>query len=149
MVANFIPPAYDLANLFPKHINFRRGGLITAIIAFFVGALWLSLISQVGVVGFVNIIGAIIAPFFGILVVDYYLIKHQELDIQALFDESATGKYYYQNGWNIKGVVAFVLAGIVSIIIALTPSLTALEGFGFIIGASLGGLVYWLLMRNK
>ena len=149
MVANFIPPAYDLANLFPKHINFRRGGLITAIIAFFVGALWLSLISQVGVVGFVNIIGAIIAPFFGILVVDYYLIKHQELDIQALFDESATGKYYYQNGWNIKGVVAFVLAGIVSIIIALTPSLTVLEGFGFIIGAFLGGFVYWLLMRNK
>ena len=149
MVANFIPPAYDLANLFPKHINFRIGGLITAIIAFFVGALWLSLISQVGVVGFVNIIGAIIAPFFGILVVDYYLIKHQELDIQALFDESATGKYYYQNGWNIKGVVAFVLAGIVSIIIALTPSLTVLEGFGFIIGAFLGGFVYWLLMRNK
>lgn len=149
MVANFIPPAYDLANLFPKHISFRRGGIITAVIAFFIGGLWLSFISQVGIVGFVNIIGSIIAPFFGILVVDYYLIKKQELDIQALFDSSPSGRYYYQNGWNLRGVAAFVFAGIVSLIISLNPSLTALEGFGFIIGASLGGLVYWVLMRKQ
>lgn len=149
MVANFIPPAYDLANLFPKYISFRRGGVITAVIAFFIGGLWLSFISKVGIVGFVNIIGSIIAPFFGILVVDYYLIKKQQLDIQALFDASPSGRYYYQNGWNIRGVIAFVLAGLVSLIISLQPSLTALEGFGFIIGASLGGLVYWLLMRKQ
>ena len=31
LVANFVPPAYDLANLFPKKINFRIGGMITAI----------------------------------------------------------------------------------------------------------------------
>jgi len=30
MVANFIPPAYDLSNLMPGKINFRMGGLITA-----------------------------------------------------------------------------------------------------------------------
>ena len=30
MVANFIPPAYDLSNLMPDKINFRIGGLITA-----------------------------------------------------------------------------------------------------------------------
>ncbi|WP_019672507.1 NCS1 family nucleobase:cation symporter-1 [Psychrobacter lutiphocae] len=149
MVANFIPPAYDLANLFPKHISFRRGGLITAVIAFFVGGLWLSVISQVGVVGFVNIIGAIIAPFFGILVVDYYLIKKQQLDIQSLFDASPAGKYYYQNGWNIRGVIAFAVAAVVSLMVALTPSSAALEGFGFILGSAVGGAVYWVLMRKQ
>jgi len=85
MVANFIPPAYDLANLFPRHINFRRGGLITAIIAFFVGALWLSVISKIGIVGFVNVVGAIIAPFFGILVIDYYIIRRQNINMNDLF----------------------------------------------------------------
>ncbi|BBI52959.1 hypothetical protein HORIV_53800 [Vreelandella olivaria] len=34
LVANFIPPAYDLANLFPSKISFKMGGLITAVIAF-------------------------------------------------------------------------------------------------------------------
>jgi NCS1 family nucleobase:cation symporter-1 len=149
MVANFIPPAYDLANLFPKHIDFKRGGLITAVIAFFVGALWVSAISQIGIVGFVNAIGAIIAPFFGILVVDYYLIKHQNLDMQELFNDQSTGIYYYQKGWNVKGIIAFALAAIFSIATVLVPILTKLEGYGFIIGAGLGGIIYWILMRNE
>ncbi|WP_131667600.1 NCS1 family nucleobase:cation symporter-1 [Psychrobacter pygoscelis] len=149
MVANFIPPAYDLANLFPKHISFRKGGLITAVIAFFVGALWVSVISQIGIVGFVNAVGAIIAPFFGIIVVDYYLIKHQDLDMQALFDDQPTGAYYYQKGWNIKGLIAFAIAAVFSVATVLVPMLTKLEGYGFLLGAAIGGLIYWLLMKSE
>ena len=46
MVANFIPPAYDLANLMPSKINFRMGGLITAGFGFVIGALWVSVITK-------------------------------------------------------------------------------------------------------
>lgn len=148
MVANFIPPAYDLANLFPKRINFRMGGLITAVIAFFVGALWLSFISKIGIVGFVNAIGAVIAPFFGILVVDYYLIKRQHIDMNDLFSDSPNGAYYYYKGWNIRGLIAFAIGAIFSIATILVPVLTKLEGYGFLLGAALGGIVYWLLMRQ-
>ncbi len=148
MVANFIPPAYDLANLFPKHINFRMGGLITAVIAFFVGALWLSFISQIGIVGFVNAIGAVIAPFFGILVVDYYLIKRQHIDMNDLFSDKPDGAYYYYKGWNIRGLIAFAIGALFSIATILVPVLTKLEGYGFLIGAVLGGIVYWVLMRQ-
>lgn len=148
MVANFIPPAYDLANLFPKHISFRLGGLITAIIAFFVGALWLSFISQIGIVGFVNAVGAVIAPFFGILIVDYYLIKRQYINMNDLFSDKPTGAYYYYKGWNIHGLIAFFIGAIFSLSTVLVPALTNLEGYGFLLGAALGGVSYWLLMRN-
>ncbi|MEC5208962.1 NCS1 family nucleobase:cation symporter-1 [Psychrobacter sp. PL15] len=148
MVANFIPPAYDLANLFPKHINFRMGGLITAVIAFFVGALWLSFISQIGIVGFVNAVGAVIAPFFGILVIDYYLIKRQHISMDDLFSDQPDGAYYYYKGWNIRGLIAFAIGSIFSISTILVPVLTTLEGYGFLLGAALGGIVYWLLMRQ-
>lgn len=148
MVANFIPPAYDLANLFPKHINFRMGGLITAVIAFFVGALWLSFISKIGIVGFVNAIGAVIAPFFGILVVDYYLIKRQHISMNDLFSDKPDGAYYYYKGWNIRALIAFAVGAIFSIATILIPVLTKLEGYGFLLGAALGGIVYWLLMRQ-
>lgn len=147
MVANFIPPAYDLANLFPKHISFRKGGLITAIIAFFVGGLWLSFISKIGIVGFVNAIGAVIAPFFGILVIDYYLIKRQHIDMNDLFSDKPTGAYYYYKGWNIRGLIAFAVGAIFSIATVLVPVLTKLEGYGFLMGAAIGGIVYWFLMR--
>ncbi|WP_350559557.1 NCS1 family nucleobase:cation symporter-1 [Psychrobacter sp. CAL346-MNA-CIBAN-0220] len=148
MVANFIPPAYDLANLFPKRINFRMGGLITAVIAFFVGALWLSFISKIGIVGFVNAIGAVIAPFFGILVVDYYLIKRQHISMNDLFSDKPDGAYYYYKGWNIRGLIAFAIGALFSIATILVPVLTKLEGYGFLLGAALGGIVYWLLMRQ-
>ena len=66
LVANFVPPAYDLSNLMPDKINFRTGGLITAIVGFIIGALWVSFISQVGMFPFVNTLGAILAPVYGI-----------------------------------------------------------------------------------
>lgn len=147
MVANFIPPAYDLANLFPKHINFRRGGLITAVIAFFVGALWLSFISKIGIVGFVNVVGAIIAPFFGILVIDYYVIRKQYICMNDLFSEKPDGAYYYNNGWNTRGLIAFAVGSLFSVASVLIPVFSKFEGYGFLLGAAIGGIVYWLLMR--
>ncbi|MFD1007910.1 NCS1 family nucleobase:cation symporter-1 [Oceanisphaera ostreae] len=146
LVANFIPPAYDLANLFPRVITFRIGGLITAVIAFFVGAFWVSFISQIGIPGFVNALGAIVAPFYGIIVVDYYLIKRQELDMEQLFSSAPTGAYYYQGGWNLKAILAFAMAAVFSISTVLAPSLAELDGYGWLIGAALGGIFYKILV---
>ncbi|MCH4562093.1 NCS1 family nucleobase:cation symporter-1 [Halomonas sp. EGI 63088] len=149
LVANFIPPAYDLANLFPSRISFKMGGLITAIIAFFIGALWVSVISQIGVPGFVNALGAIIAPFYGIIVVDYYLVRHQQLDIQQMFSSAPDSAYYYVKGWNHKALMAFGGAALFSISSVWVPALAALNGYAWLIGAGLGGLFYFLLMRGQ
>ncbi|HEU0203648.1 MAG TPA: NCS1 family nucleobase:cation symporter-1, partial [Burkholderiaceae bacterium] len=100
LVANFIPPAYDLANLAPSKINFRVGGLLTAGIAFFIGALWTSVISNIGIAAFVDTLGAVLAPLYGILVADYYLVRRQSLKIDDLFSASPRGEYHYANGWN-------------------------------------------------
>ncbi|MFQ3789188.1 NCS1 family nucleobase:cation symporter-1 [Halomonas sp. A29] len=148
LVANFIPPAYDLANLFPSKISFKVGGLITAVVAFFVGALWVSLISQIGVPGFVNALGAIIAPFYGIIVVDYYLVKRQQLDMQQLFSSKPGTAYYYVKGWNTRALAAFGGAALFSISTVLVPALSGLDGYGWMMGAALGGLFYYGLMLS-
>ncbi|SDJ71566.1 NCS1 family nucleobase:cation symporter-1 [Billgrantia gudaonensis] len=149
LVANFIPPAYDLANLFPSRISFKVGGLITAVIAFFVGALWISVISRIGVPGFVNALGAVVAPFYGIIVVDYYLIKRQELDMQQLFSSEPGGTYYYSHGWNTRALLAFGVAAVFSLSTVLVPALSDLNGYGWMLGAALGGLFYYGLMRHQ
>ncbi|TFH86046.1 NCS1 family nucleobase:cation symporter-1 [Billgrantia azerbaijanica] len=148
LVANFIPPAYDLANLFPSKITFKVGGLITACVAFFVGALWVSVISQIGVPGFVNALGAVVAPFYGIIVVDYYLVKHQHLDMQQLFSSEPGTAYYYVNGWNTRALLAFGGAALFSLSTVLVPALSGLDGYGWMMGAALGGLIYYGLMRG-
>ncbi|MFW6345066.1 MAG: NCS1 family transporter, partial [Halomonas sp.] len=149
LVANFIPPAYDRANLFPSRISFKVGGLITAVIAFFVGALWVAVISRIGVPGFVNALGAIVAPFYGIILVDYYLVRRQELDIQQLFSSAPGSAYYYDGGWNRRALIAFGGAALFSLSTVVVPALADLNGYGWMLGAALGGLFYFGLMRSS
>jgi len=148
MVANFVPPAYDLANLIPSKINFRIGGLITAILGFIIGAFWVSTISQIGMFPFVNTLGAILAPVYGIMIVDYYVIKKQRLDVNDLFTGSKNGKYYYDGGWNKKAFIAWIIAGVFSVLTVWHPSLSSLGGYAWIIGAALGSVIHLMMSRK-
>ena len=149
MVANFIPPAYDLANLMPSKINFRTGGLITSVVGFIIGALWVSFISKVGMFPFVNTLGAILAPVYGIMIVDYYVIKKQRIDINQLFSSKKGGKYYYNDGWNQKAFVAWAIAGVFSVLTVWHPALSSLGGYAWIIGAALGTVLHLMLSGKK
>ena len=149
MVANFIPPAYDLANLIPSKINFRTGGLITSIVGFIIGAFWVSFISNVGMFPFVNTLGAILAPVYGIMIVDYYVIKNQRIDVNQLFSTKKGGKYYYNDGWNQKAFVAWAIAGVFSVLTVWHPSLSGLGGYAWIIGAALGTVLHLMMSGKK
>ena len=152
MVANFIPPAYDLANLMPSKINFRTGGLITAGFGFVIGALWVSVITKMGMFPFVNTLGAILAPVFGIMITDYYIVKKQKIDVDALFKEGK-GKYWYNDGFNIKAMIAWILSGYVAIgsvwpnilpggLGNFFANLGGGGGFAWMIGAALGAVAH-------
>ena len=149
MVANFIPPAYDLANLMPSKINFRTGGLITSIVGFVIGAFWVSVISNIGMFPFVNTLGAILAPVYGIMIVDYYVIKKGRIDVNQLFSTKKGGKYYYDNGWNQKAFVAWAIAGVFSVLTVWHPSLSWLGGYAWIIGAALGTVLHLMMSGKK
>ncbi len=160
MVANFIPPAYDLANLMPSKINFRTGGLITAGFGFVIGGMWVAVITQMGLFPFVNTLGAILAPVFGIMITDYYIIKKQRLDVDDLFSDSPSGKYHYNGGFNGKGMLAWVLSGYIAVG-TVWPNILFLGmddffanlggggGYAWIIGASLGAVIHLAISSRK
>ena len=160
MVANFIPPAYDLANLMPSKINFRIGGLITAGFGFVIGGLWVAVITQMGLFPFVNTLGAILAPVFGIMIVDYYIIKKEKLDIDDLFDDSPKGRYHYNGGFNQKGMIAWILSGYIAVG-TVWPNILFLGlddffanlggggGYAWIIGASLGAVIHLAISSKR
>ncbi len=56
-----------------------------------IGGLWVAFITQMGLFPFVNTLGAILAPVFGIMIADYYILKKQQLNVDALFDDSPEG----------------------------------------------------------
>jgi NCS1 family nucleobase:cation symporter-1 len=148
LVANFIPPAYDLANLMPSRINFRVAGIITSACALVIGGLWVSTISQIGILGLVNTLGAVLAPIYGIIIVDYYLVKSGRLDVDQLFSASRDGAYFYTNGWNMAAIVSFVLPATFSVLTVWVPMLNALSGFAWVIGAGFGGVFYWAIAKR-
>ncbi len=74
IVANFVSPAYDIANLYPERINFRLGGLITSILSVLVCP-WLFVASPQAITLFVSIFGSVLGPMFGVIVADYYLVQ--------------------------------------------------------------------------
>jgi NCS1 family nucleobase:cation symporter-1 len=149
MVANFVPPAYDLANLVPSKISFRLGGLITAIVGFFIGGLWVAVISNIGMFPFVNTLGAILAPVYGIMITDYYIIKKETIDINELFSAEPGGAYYYDGGWNRKAFIAWGIAGIFSVTTVWHPALSILGGYAWIIGAAFGAILHYAMSRRQ
>ena len=149
IVANFVSPAYDFANLFPKHVDFKRGGLITSVLAVMVCP-WIFVDSPKAITVFVSIFGAVLAPLFGVMVADFYLLKKQVLKVEDLYTMAPGGRYHYDGGWNKVGVTALILASILSIGWEFCTQLFKVipeNNFGWVIGAVAGAVIYMVMMR--
>ncbi len=142
VVANFVSPAFDFSNVFPRLISFKKGGYIAALIALvlYPFAPWDGNASH-----FVNAIGATMGPLLGIILVDYYLVAKGALNVAALYDEN--GEYRYEGGWNINALIATAIGALFS---SILPNLTNLlpswwGTYGWFFGVAIGGVVYYVM----
>ncbi|MFC6204023.1 NCS1 family transporter [Psychrobacter urativorans] len=128
---NVVPPAYALMDIF--NLKFKTAAVVVGLLAFCTFP-W-ELVKDESAAGlnlFIQTYSAFLGPLFAILVVDYYFIRKQNLDLDKLYDEN--GPY--------KGVnMAAVIAMVVGVVVALTFS--SVSWYAGLIPA--GGL-YWLLM---
>ncbi|MFG2142391.1 NCS1 family nucleobase:cation symporter-1 [Streptomyces sp. NPDC048650] len=147
VVANFVSPAYDFANLAPKYLNFRRGGMITAVLAVLVLP-WKLYSSALVIQYFLGALGAFLGPLVAILLVDYFLIRRGRIDVDALFSADEQGAYFYRRGYNPKAVIAFLPAAAVSAALALIPLFGALAPFSWIFGMGVSGALYAAVSRR-
>jgi len=146
IVANFVSAAFDLSNLNPKRISFRIGGIVAVVLSIVVTP-WNLYGSPTAITYFLGSLGALLGPFFGILVLDYYYYKRSRVDLRDLYSPNKDGKYYYQHGLNMNAVWAFIPSAIVALCIALLPVhfCQVLAPFSWFIAAPLGALCYWAI----
>ena len=99
IAANVVSPANDFANLCPRYITFKTGGLITCILSVVIMP-WKLLASSEEYV-FTWLIGysALLGPIAGILIGDYYLIKKRKLDINELYCDAYSLCSYRTINW--------------------------------------------------
>lgn len=147
IVANFVSPAYDLANIWPKRITFKVGGMISTVVALCV--LPWKLYSTPAVVNyFLGGLGAFLGPLFGIMIVDYYLVKRGKITIADLFTAKPDGPYFYRRGVNPRAIIAFVPTAALSAVIALVPALSPAAPYSWFIGTASAAVGYFALNRK-
>jgi NCS1 family nucleobase:cation symporter-1 len=113
-----------------------------------VGVFWLTYLSQIGILSFIDTFGAFFGPLFGVMIFDFYFIKKGNLINKDIHSLEKTGAYYYSGGWHIKGVYSLILGFIFSSATIWNPNLMFLHSFSWIIGAFVAGFVYYLLAKE-
>ena len=128
---NVVPPAYALMDIFK--IKYKTAAVIVGLLAF--GTFPWELVKDESAAGlnlFIQTYSAFLGPIFAILVVDYYILRKQKLDIDKLYDPN--GPY--------KGVnMAAIIAMGVGIVVALIFS--SVSWYASLLPA---GIIYWVLM---
>ncbi len=148
LIANFIPSQYTLINLMPSSLSLKSSSIIIAIFGFFVGIFWLTYLSQIGILSFIDTFGAFFGPIFGIMICDYYLIKKGNLVNKDIYSLEIKGTYYYSGGWHIKGVYSLILGFIFSSSTIWNSKLLFLQSYSWLIGAFVSSFVYYLLAKK-
>ena len=146
--ANIVSPTNVFQNVAPKYINENKGVIITGVI----GILLMSweLLKKLGwletdvsveslysnwLIGYSSLLG----PIAGIMVVDYFLVRDQEYDVLALYQDDAG-----YPAWNVPGFIAFLVPVALTIIaIVATGHLSWFYDYGWFTGSILGGLIYY------
>ena len=151
--ANIVSPTNVFQNVAPKYINENKGVILTGVIGILIMA-W-ELLKKLGwlesevsldslysnwLLGYSSLLG----PIAGIMIVDYFLIKGQQYDLLALYQDNAG-----YPAWNTAGLTAFLVPVGFTLIAIMTGKLSWFYDYGWFTGSILGGLIYYFVARNE
>ena len=148
LIANYIPSQNSLLNFLPKNLSLKSSGFIIILLGFIVGSFWLTVLSQIGILSFVDTIGAFFGPIFGIMIADYYLIRGKNILNKDIFSSESSSSYYYSNGWQIKGLYSLIIGFIFAAVTIWNVDLRFLQSYSWLIGAFVSYLTYYLLASD-
>ena len=148
LVANYIPSQYSLINFAPKKLTLKSASYIISFLGLMIGIFWLTLLSQIGILSFIDTFSCFFGPLFGVVIADYYLIKNQNLSNKDLYSVETESEYYYSRGWHLKGAYSIILGFIFSAATIWNTNLMFLQSYAWIIGALISWLTYYLLAKK-
>mgnify|MGYP003323406833 CR=1 FL=1 len=148
LIANYVPSQNTLLNFFPQSLNLKSSGIIILILGFLIGIFWVPVLSQIGILSFVDTIGAFFGPISGIMIADYYLIRNKHISNKDIFSSISGSSYFYSNGWQIKGIYALFIGFIFSAATIWNSDLIFLHSFSWLIGAFVSWITYYLLASD-
>ncbi len=148
LVANYIPSQYSLINLLPSKLNLKSASYIISFFGLIIAIFWLTILSQIGILSFIDTFGCFFGPLSGVLVADYYLIKKENLSNKDIYSVDINSAYYYSGGWHIKAIYSVILGFIFSASTIWNENLMFLQSYAWITGAFISWITYYLLAKK-
>jgi NCS1 family nucleobase:cation symporter-1 len=147
VAANVVSPSNDFSNLRPSLISFRTGGLITGVVGILMMPWKLLRDFSSYIFGWLVGCSALLGPIAGIMICDYYLVRHRQLVVEDLYRRG--GAYEYRHGFNPKALVALVAGVTIALIGLMVSTLRWLYDYAWFIGFLISGGLYFVLMRRE
>ena len=148
LVANFIPSQYSLINFAPEKLSLKKASYTIAILGFFVGILWPTLLSQIGILSFIDTFSSFFGPIFGVMVVNYFLLNKSKLEIKEIHSNNNKSPYHFSSGWHLKAIYSLLMGFIFSSSTIWNTNLMFLQSYAWIIGSLISGITYYLLAKK-
>ncbi|MNS86235.1 putative allantoin permease [compost metagenome] len=105
--------------------------------------------SPLVIVYFLSGLGALLGPLYGVIMVDYWLVRKGRINVPQLYSEDPDGAYYYSRGVNLRAVAAFIPAALIAIVLALVPGFHSVSPFSWLIGAGIAGMLYLIIAKRQ
>ncbi len=146
VAANVVSPSNDFANLAPRYISFRLGGLITGVTGLLMMPWKLMASAQSYVFGWLVGYSALLGPIAGVMIADYYIVRGRSLRLDDLYIRN--GVYEYSNGFNYRALAALVAGAAVALVGLVVEPLRWLYNYAWFVGFFASGSVYAALMHS-
>ncbi|HVL69167.1 MAG TPA: NCS1 family nucleobase:cation symporter-1 [Vicinamibacterales bacterium] len=143
IAANVVPPANAFANLLPRKISFRTGGLITGFIGIAMMPWKLLSDFQAYIFGWLVGYSGLLGPVAGILIVDYWIIRRRTLNVRDLYVEA--GEYPLVNWPAMVALAAGIGLALVGLVV---PPLRPLYDYAWFVGFFVSGALHAALARR-
>ena len=141
VAANVVSPSNDFSNLNPRLISFRTGGLITGVVGVLMMPWKLMGDYSAYIFGWLGGYSGLLGPIAGVMIADYFLVRHAQLNVDDLYRRS--GIYEYQNGFNLRALVALAAGIVLALIGLVVPQLHFLYTGAWFVGFLVSGAVYY------
>ena len=147
VAANVVSPSNDFANLNPRLISFRTGGLITGVLGILCMPWKLAANPEKYINGWLVGYSGLLGPIAGVMIADYFIIRKSNLDLNGLYRRH--GPYEYKNGVNYNSLVALTAGVVVALIGKFIPELHWLYDYAWFVGFLISAGIYSILMRSS
>jgi NCS1 family nucleobase:cation symporter-1 len=148
LIVNVIPSQYSLINFLPSKLNLKKASYVIGFFGLFIGMLWPILLSQIGILSFVDTFGSFFGPISGVMIINYYYINNLTIETKDIHIFSPESSYYYSKGWNIKAIYSIVIGFIFASSAIWNYNLMFLQSYAWIIGALVSSFLYYLLAKK-